>query len=134
MILLYPEEREVFADASDLLIHHVKRQASLSKREKISIKVELQIRYLIMHMFVRTTYLMATIPYCPISILTNLLIDIHIVTVFSIKRLLRSVVPRLFNLEVESISDDDDEQQIPMQQYSVNKDDEGFLFVLLSKY
>lgn len=73
MILLYPEEREVFADASDLLIHHVKRQASLSKREKISIKVELQIRYLIMHMFVRTTYLMATIPYCPISILTNLL-------------------------------------------------------------
>lgn len=64
LLLEYPESTaSVVHDANELLIHHVKRQQNISKKEK-----------------------------------------------FMIKKHLRCLIPRLFNLRAECMSDDEDDE------------------------
>lgn len=38
MVIVYPADKQVFADAADLIIHHVKRQTGMQPEEKAKIK------------------------------------------------------------------------------------------------
>ncbi|ETN81188.1 hypothetical protein NECAME_02231 [Necator americanus] len=42
MVMLYPEDRSILHDASNLVIHYVKRQSNIHKEEKNKIKTILR--------------------------------------------------------------------------------------------